>query len=532
MQNIIIKNQWLHFFSAIVVALLVLVPRLDGVEYYAGKYLWAEDGSVFLNQSHELGIQAIYTSYAGYLHIYPRVIAQISLLFDLSWRPICFIIGWVTAYLILVHSIVRLFVLERLRLCMLYPVIALMSLQPNDGEVFFNITNSQWFLGAALCLYALVNSRGGAISWINGTLLMGLSLTGPFSIFIAPVLFIKTFIENKFNENKFVFGIVLVGAFIQATLFLSSERLNAGALNRNLLEWVVAFFKIACFNVGGKYLLLAALVIWVLIAYMFYKSFARKIVESNVKLALYFLISAFIFILAGLVSHKHDPGAIVSIGSGKRYTWMPFVFILVSVALLLNRDRNRNIEILFLCLFGIIWNANFHKVPASNLQFESFAKMASVETVIIPINPMWPAYPGWHVKAGPADGGSGGGLDLPFKNISTSQIESYYKNNSLNIRSTGVDPVVVINDYKLCPNRHYVGVNIRILRDKGGWMQLFWSRDGKFEEANSLRRYYPDGLVKAQFAFPSSEMGMILRFDPMETEGLARLEGIDYYCFD
>lgn len=42
------------------------------------QYLWAEDGSIFINQAHTLGLAALWQPYAGYLHLYPRLVALLA----------------------------------------------------------------------------------------------------------------------------------------------------------------------------------------------------------------------------------------------------------------------------------------------------------------------------------------------------------------------------------------------------------------------------------------------------------------------
>ena len=46
-------------------------------------------------------------------------------------------------------------------------------------------------------------------------------------------------------------------------------------------------------------------------------------------------------------------------------------------------------------------------------------------------------------------------------------------------------------------------------------LTLFWNHKNFFTEKNSLSRYYPEGKVKAQFAFPNSQQSnyLLLAFD-------------------
>ena len=50
---------WTLYCFGLLVALFALLPRLDSFEYFYGKYLWAEDGNVFLNQVKDNEIESL-----------------------------------------------------------------------------------------------------------------------------------------------------------------------------------------------------------------------------------------------------------------------------------------------------------------------------------------------------------------------------------------------------------------------------------------------------------------------------------------
>ncbi len=529
----ILQDKRFKLMLAMFLAVISLIPRVDEFKYYPGKYLWAEDGNVFINQSEELGWSAIFNSYAGYLHLYPRVVAEISAWFELTQRPIVFILGWFLAYLILIHSILRINTINKCGSHIILIVIILVSCQPNYGEVFFNITNSQWLLGAALCLYVLVDDKEKVIAWPMYFAVSIMSITGPFSIFIAPILLIKTYIEGRLKDRAWLCITVSIGALIQFVLLVKSDRVNDEVVNANFSDWIIAFFSLLTFGAKNSISLIAATMIWVWVAYTLYRSFKVNKNDNNVKLAIYIIVSAFIFIVAAMISHKHDPRSIFLIGGGNRYTWIPYTLILTSIGLLVN--KNNMAAILIACLFLIIWKENFQRVPDSNLQFQSYVKLAAVEDVIIPIHPMWPSYPGWHIKTNSKFDEVNfehESIEFNTMNLDVQQIDYKIKNGFLHLKSIGVDPKIIFIDEKVCADNSHVGLIVKIKRSNEGWMQIFWDDAYNFNEANSLRRFYPAGFVIAQFAFPSSKTGMLFRFDPMEHEGEAVIEGIDLYCLD
>ena len=59
-----------HILSVFAIVLVVLIfRRFDG---FVNPQLWAEDGTVFLQQYTDIGAKSIITPYAGYLHTIPR----------------------------------------------------------------------------------------------------------------------------------------------------------------------------------------------------------------------------------------------------------------------------------------------------------------------------------------------------------------------------------------------------------------------------------------------------------------------------
>lgn len=524
---------WILYAVAFLTAIIALLPRLDGFDYFWGKYLWAEDGNIFLHQSEEYGALAIIKPYAGYLLIYPRIVTEISKIFDLLYQPTFLLVGWILAYLVLVHSIVESVKSRGESILTLIVLITLCSLQPNYGEVFFNITNSQWMLGAALCIYLLTDIiYESKKQTINSGLLLLLALTGPFSIILTPVLIVKISFRNDWSTKKFQYLPVFFGALIQFIVFLTNGRPSYGEMNTNFSDWFFAFFNILFFGVDDNLDFLAALLIWSMIFYLLLERYQKnKITDSSLQISMLILFLAFLIILAGLLSHKHNPGAIVALGGGNRYSWIPYILVLVS-AFILSSER-KIIAGLMVFLFSFICFANFHKVSSPNLQFASFVKKSKVEQTYIPIHPQEPMFPGWHIFAknestskllDPIN------IEIKSEDIIGHGLTYQSRNGKLEIKSISNDPILIFKDKLTCPEHLHAALNINLTRETAGWMEIFWSSDGNFNKFSSLRRWYPSGKVRSEFAFPISANGVKLRFDPLEIEGTATIEKIELLC--
>ena len=99
------------------------------------------------------------------------------------------------------------------------------------------------------------------------------------------------------------------------------------------------------------------------------------------------------------------------------------------------------------------------------------------------------------------------------------------------IDSSRNDSILVSNNRFICENATDVGLEIEINRTSEGWMQLFFNSTPNFSEIKSLRRWYPSGFVKAQFAFPNEPGGFYIRLDPDKLPGsdnIKKLSSIVY----
>lgn len=524
----------LFFIINFIIVLLLLIPRLDGFDYFPGKYLLAEDGVTFLNEAQTLGASAIFNPYNGYLHFYPRVIAYISSNFSMIYRPLITLGGWVISYLWLVYVISKAVQSINFGLFSSVALISLVALQPNYGENFFNLTNAQWMLGAILVIFALVDAEVMPEQKIvKLILLILLGLTGPFSIIIAPVILVNAFIKKDWKSNFLVYFVIFSCAIVQLLVLIGTGRATTGEINKSPFDWLFSLFQLLMFNASTVAVLCAAIFFWLLIFYSFIGQSSRTGYDRK-KLLLPFMlvITAILFIFFSQYAHKQDPLGIATPGGGNRYTWIPYILIFFAALIVSMEMRIVHLAIILSALFICI--QNFHGIKSPNLQFSSFARYSKFQEVVIPINPQWPVYPGWHIKGIPNAGSNEINIvsvDIFPESVFASGATVYFEDDVLYLNSMGNQPILILKKPILCKGGNDLAVEIYMTRDSEGWMRLLWSGTGNFREADSLRRWYPAGFVKAQFAFPNSGNGTYLLFNPMEVAGTTKINKIVGYCF-
>lgn len=135
---------------------LLLIVR-GGARFFHPQ-MWAEDGDVFLSQALAMGPKSLWQPYAGYFHLWPRLIAYFQTFLPLSWAATFFSLG--SAFVLCV-GYTRILSAEFSDLLPTYRLraLAVFGLFMSGGfiEGLGNVTNLHWFLTAYLFLLSLRN---------------------------------------------------------------------------------------------------------------------------------------------------------------------------------------------------------------------------------------------------------------------------------------------------------------------------------------------------------------------------------------
>ncbi len=192
---------------------------------------WAEDGAVFYQQAHEFGfLHSVLIPYSGYLHLFPRLVAGLSLLLPLSLVPLFFDLA-----ALVVQCLPAIYICTprmqnlgpfRVRLLLAFLCFGI----PGVHEVWGNLTNSQWQIALLSFLILIASppqSRPG--SWFDRIALSIGALTGPYCIMLLPIALIVAFYRRS-SRTISQLAIVGVGALAQTVSLLIAGRPNLGKL--------------------------------------------------------------------------------------------------------------------------------------------------------------------------------------------------------------------------------------------------------------------------------------------------------------
>jgi hypothetical protein len=573
-------NQPVFFYVLIgLVATICLLPKLSG-NYDIATYLWAEDGTVFANQAFKEGASAFLMPYAGYLNLIPRLAAYVASLFDLSALPYIFFFTWYGAYLASMLCIG--FVLKRfdLKIHNVLLCIASLALWPNT-EIFFTITNLQWFTGFALTLYCLSRTNEHPpISPITLFLIALVALTGPFSIFLLPLLLAHGFVHQThraWKKHIVLYGLIALCALIQLCFLMSSDRLGQHSTSSDVSAFIKAFFLLSLGTPINVWQTLIAILFWGFMGYAAvnfvsntnsksavqqdnnkmskkHQSINEALSDSNkqqnqqeiaqFKFITCLFIAGLFYIVIGLIASKNDPMIITAFGNGDRYKWVPFSFFIGMAWVLASKRLAHQLCLsawfaVMLVFFTLAFNQQTPNAK-SNTQFQSFAALAGQTQVIIPINPVWGTYPAWHIAPKSSQAAAIPTISASHYSISpltlrANNVQMYNMSNGaqtvLGLQPTQGMPFIELLTPISCPGARHVGVEISLNRNLGDWVSVFWKQaSGEFSSAQSFSRFYSANHIVAQFAFPNPDGPFYLGLIPFRKNNPSQLEDIKTYC--
>jgi len=366
----------------LIAVLAALFLRMT-TEFEPRDFLWAEDATVFLNGALTQGKHSLFAPYAGYIHLYPRLVALLACQFDLIWAPTIFFAGWIFAVIALVSCAWLFFRRLNIKPAVAFLAVCLILVQPHSGEIFYNLTNVQWMTGFTLPLVALIDFSGfariAAILYIVVT-----TLTGPFAIMLAPVLILRLWLRrNARPEDVLVFA----GAAVQLTIYLTSARGNGEVADPHWQHWVSAIWTFLTF--GSQYFViqLFSLVFWGAIVAGFRSEIRRSgINRALTNLPTLLLLFGLIVFMASLWAAKTIPDVITPRGSGARYFFVPYAAAIVFFAARQNVQPRHGFTYLIGLL--VLFMVHFVSVGHENRQFRAYQAIAAIEPrTRIPVQP-------------------------------------------------------------------------------------------------------------------------------------------------
>ncbi|MGZ3769127.1 MAG: hypothetical protein ACXVCP_07285 [Bdellovibrio sp.] len=334
--NILSKPYCLTAFVLFLV--ITKAPKL----FFAPAF-YGEEGTIFYSEQLKFGWSSLTTSYAGYLHTYPRLVALITSNFPLENIPFFYHLSSLLAQGLLLYAVFRFAGSDpKIRILSALATVII----PHGGEAYLNLPNAISILGpiVPLLYFAEKASLGRTIFEI---LLVGLSmLTGPYAIISLPFLF-AAWIFQRCDRRKIPF---LVTCVLFAVLHVSFFKMQVRTGHQTTLTFVglldafTTFFYSLFFVFFGVikefWVRFVVTVICSLITWRFIKE--TIISKGNFAVALPLILSGLAIWAAAIFKGLGDYVTFNPVGAGARYFWVPYVLVCIGLIQLLKSMNGHN----------------------------------------------------------------------------------------------------------------------------------------------------------------------------------------------
>jgi hypothetical protein len=383
------SRNWRLLACLLACAAIVVGRRFEAV---TTPQLWAEDGPIFFRDAQVLGAHAFTTTYAGYFHLIPRLVAAVASCFDPLWAPALF--GWgalaVTLYTVAMTQSVR---------CPLpsTPLLAFaVVLVPDAREVLLCLANIQWVTTGALLLVLISadpRTPGQSVHDFAAIVLLG--MTGPAIVLFVPLFFWRAW-RRRTSASVWICVAAVAVASIQGFSVAHDPQLLQVTPGRVSVPDMPAIpgIRIGASLFAGAFIsehyawwpaVLMTIASLIGIAVLALKRGSDR--EERIMLA----IAAVGLLLATIARCKHDWNTLRIPGFGARY-FFPIQLIVLWLVLSSMHDSRRWVARLSAAAFLwiVVINApRLHEPPLTDLNWPTYAeKIRAGGEVVVPINPV------------------------------------------------------------------------------------------------------------------------------------------------
>lgn len=160
---------------------MILYRRQDAI---FNAQFFAEDGTFWFAQAHNLGVKAVLIPVAGYFQTNSRLIALFSTFFNYQYGPLIFNIyaAILQCLPVLLFTSNRYSTIDwKYKFISIFVYLTLF----NTSETYLNVTNAQWYLALSLCLIVFSKHKKLSNSLFDLGVVFLAGLSGPFSILIS-----------------------------------------------------------------------------------------------------------------------------------------------------------------------------------------------------------------------------------------------------------------------------------------------------------------------------------------------------------
>lgn len=394
------EKSWRVLKSSPAASLLVVLGILAWrkTDAFLNPQFWAEDGTVFFQQAYGGGFESLWTTYAGYYHLLPRLIAWLATFAPFEIIPAIYNF----AALLAMWSVVMMLHSPRLQLRWPLAFSLPLVLVPHfTGEVFMNLTNMQWPLAILLLLTVLQEEPR---SWrgfcADALILFWVGLSTPLIVLTLPILFVRVW-QRRSRWWIMESALALAVSALQVFAFWQQPTVLAASPSYQPSAWVelLGWKTFGTFFLGRKlpYEYSASLLLAVGIVLLGWMIWRLSGLAERHRLAFPGLAFGLATCVLAFFKFRDAVDLLVPAAAAIRYFYIPWVMVCWSLIILLLEDRAWGRWIAGALLLVILHSSLttvFRAPPFQDYAWSSHAPaLEAREHVWIPINP-----PGWRIK--------------------------------------------------------------------------------------------------------------------------------------
>lgn len=380
------------FALSLAATLLMIFARMDYLDGFPGRSLWAEDGHVFIYQAIVHGLNAVISPSAGYLHLYPRLVSWLAVNLDVHLLATVMLGGWIVGYCVSAYFVVQRLREQGVPVAAACSFLLLLALSPSTAETLFTVTNVQWYLAIGLCGCVLLPPKESD-TWPALFFISLASLTGPFCIILLPVAVLQMALLKDFERRQKVLLILVVATLIQLSFFTESERLSESS-SRDIAGWMVGLRAAMTFGSTDVVSYWAGICFWVCLLFALARLVhGHGLKSSEVRRASTLLIAAAFFLAAGFYAMRSMPASASPIGFGSRYFVIPYGLLLIAAILI--ASPSRLLVTMIVVAYSVVGVCEFKKFDRDDFGYSHYIDFATVrDNVFVPINPQFSDFRG------------------------------------------------------------------------------------------------------------------------------------------
>jgi hypothetical protein len=386
---------------------------------FAGHEIWAEDAYIVLNEIVRDGVYSVFNSYAGVYNFLPRIVGLFSYyLFGIA----SYITGNVIGIVFLTFIFLFITCLSRAPGVFKFSLILSITIAPHSGEVFGVLTNLQYISSACICVLLVQHPQKHREDFVLDMVLIFIAANGPYLMFLAPFFAIRyMFMKTSKYETVTVLIVSLICVlYVIAALFLG----NRGGVFHFPDGYELALIGIAAIKnvLGGALLASSQGDQWgivagsIVLAFFMYTLFRSENLTAGWK---EYTPERFGSVLALGYAFGMFGASFLRIGDanivwmivpdsphvGDRYVYGPIAIVM---ALLMwsaaaSSVHVRLVALALVCVSVLSATTAFFSRPYVLLRTSDYLELARHRQILVPLNPVWAIYPGWHIDLGPAN---------------------------------------------------------------------------------------------------------------------------------